>query len=56
MIANTLSELPGLYTINRFYPNILFSVESPDTEFKERDENKQLSVLMNCMSFRHYFF
>lgn len=45
MITDTLSELPGLFTVNRFYPTILFSVESPDTIFKERDESKQLSIM-----------
>lgn len=45
VFTDTLSEIPGLFTINRFYPTILFSVESPDTIFKERDENKQLSKI-----------
>ena len=43
-LTSALSALPGLYTINQFYPTILFSVESPDTIFKERDDNKLLST------------
>lgn len=56
VLTRPLSALPGLYTINKFYPSILFSVESPDTSFNEGDENKLLSKVSSSSSSGITFF
>ena len=39
----SLNLLPYFYTINRFYPTVLFSLETNDTKYEDQNDRRSLS-------------
>ena len=40
----SLNLLPYFYTINRFYPTVLFSLETNDTKYEDQNDRRSLSA------------
>ncbi|KAK8820543.1 hypothetical protein WA577_006603 [Blastocystis sp. JDR] len=40
----SLNVLPYFHTINRFYPTVLFSLETSDTKYEDQNDHRTLSI------------